>query len=215
MKYIAIYLMLIFSAALKGDIPYYFSYKLYYKGEIIYIKTTHNPNNTKDTKNYGQIAPGNPLFDFIKTKDSVRVYKTLEKVDITNVPGFENENQCFIFKDPFLIAKTELISNSKIIFIEVAHNSGFEFSKELNSKDNFWLNRNKIEKILDYNDGELCSFSLYSIKDSFSKGKIEKLKNEIKSCFNEIGLIINSKKLNNIISTLYARKVIKLGYCSC
>ena len=216
----ALFLLLI-SMSAKGDIGHFDIFTISLDGEVYYVPF-ESPALLKDDLCYYYnedeffINASEFIDDILKRHESVRAFRAIDIIDLINVRkisqlgGWIYEEQLHkLSKETILITK---IIVRKYEFIDAIRGNtyGYQYTKELNENDNYWLTEYELEYYFDINsDDEVCNFGFFGIKGNLDREEITVIENKIKKLHEA------RKPIEPFLSKLYKRNIIMLGACSC
>ena len=213
-------IILIINFKLRADTPSFEIITLKYDKKIYYFQIENIYDSiSKDFKYYDHNHVFvNNVIDRIKnclsgkeTRENYHLYKSL---DILNIKKFQKElgfdNKLYIFKDEVIHIPKGMIDNFIIINAYIGNVSGYRYSENLKAEDNEWIRDTKMIKLFKF-PLELCTMYLFGAKDSLTKWELEDYIQKIKKSINPGSCNI----LQDILTSLYKKKVIMIGFCGC
>ena len=111
------------------------------------------------------------------------------------------------------------LDSINIIKIHIGNTAGYTYTNSLSKSDENWIQDYELERIVKFNDGELCDIDLFGIKGNISKAEAKSIKNEIKSLYKAV--LSNNrydyagKRPEQYFDELLKRNILMIGFCSC
>jgi hypothetical protein len=123
----------------------------------------------------------------------------------------DSEKKLFFLKNIVVIPSKEILGNYEIISAVNGNTFGYICSQDLNELDNYWIKDYPIKLLFTFSDYEICDMALYGIEGNLSNKDVqiikERIDKELKSQ--------NQEEFKKILSELYKRNIIMIGFCSC
>ena len=201
------------SLSLKADIPSFDVITISCNNETFYLLDESQGKLKPNDLNYynykGEISER--VQDVVERQlsySAIRVYRQLDVIDANQLFHPEADiKKLYILRKDTILETTFLRDNYQIIKAENGNTYGYNWTAELNELDNYWLQDYPIESLFHIEDG-MCNMTFYGIKDNLTPKEITALKVSVKTAMKEEGF-------KELLSELYKRHIIMLGFCSC
>jgi len=215
-------LTLLTVATLKADIPKFDVITIEYQDSIYFLGFENKGqllNNDLFYYNYkneikSDVATEveNYLSRLASRSRNIVLYRKCERINLRKFERHSNgDSILYILKDEFKVKAEELTCKYEIRSAENGCTSGYAYTEELNSNDNFWIADYEIETLFNFSDNELCDMTLYGIKGNIRREEAAELKAQIKELFKNF----KRSEFKSLLSELYKRNIIMIGFCSC
>jgi hypothetical protein len=123
----------------------------------------------------------------------------------------DSNKKLFFLKNSVVIPSKEILGNYKIISAVNGNTFGYICSQELNELDNYWIKDYPIKLLFTFSDYEICDMALYGIEGNLNDKDVQIIKERI----DKVLKLQNQEGFDKILSELYKRNIIMIGFCSC
>ena len=150
----------------------------------------------------------------------IKAYKSLDVIDLTKVneasPEFKDitpydEDYLYILRDEIILSSKVIVNKYEILFAENGNTGGYIFTAELSEKDNKWISKNQIDLLWRVRGKNgMCTMYFFGKQGNVKEKDFEEYKKRIVE--KEINY---HTEIQDILSELFHKRVILIGFCSC